>query len=81
MLDTIDLRTMYAQYRDFFAGVISEGIRKNVFRPVNPEDAASMIIALLDGIGLQWIMDRSLFHPPDMARHMYDILLNGIRKY
>ena len=80
MLDAIDLKSMYAQYRNFFAGVISEGIQKKVFRAVNPEDTASMIIALLDGIGLQWIMDRSLFDPQELARQMCDILLNGIRK-
>jgi len=80
MLGAIDLKKLYSDYRLFIAHVIEEGIRKGVFMSVDVMVTASLIIAALDGIGLQWIMDRNLFKSPVIAGQLFETLLEGIRK-
>ncbi len=80
MLGAIDLKKLYADYRVFIAGVIKEGIQKGAFISVDPEVTASLVIAAIDGIGLQWIMDRGLFDPHAIAAQLFETLLQGVRK-
>ncbi len=80
MLGSIDLKSLYAEYRKFISEVIEEGIKTGTFRKIDTQMVASVIIAALDGIGLQWIMDRQLFNPEKISELMFATLLEGIRK-
>ncbi len=80
VLSAIDLKGLYAVYRKFFAEIIDEGIRKEVFRPVDTFLTASLILAVLDGIGLQWIMDRDQFDTRRITDQTFEILLEGVRR-
>jgi len=80
MFGTIDLKKMYADYRGLIAGVIDEGIRKGAFKPMDPNMTASLVMAVLDGIGLQWIMDHDLFEINRLSDQIIETLLEGIRK-
>lgn len=47
----------YRRYRDYFAGLIEQGIAEGVFRPVEPQVAARLIVALAVGMLLQGLLD------------------------
>jgi AcrR family transcriptional regulator len=51
----------YARYRQQIITIIEEGIQEGVFRRVDLSMAASMILALVDGLCLQWIFDPRAF--------------------
>jgi hypothetical protein len=36
---------------------VEQGIRDGTFRKVDPEDAAAVVRALVDGLCIQWIFD------------------------
>ncbi len=46
----------YEQFRLTASSIIKEGVGGS-FRDVNPENAAIMILGMLDGISLQWLFD------------------------
>lgn len=47
-------------------GIVEQGIDEQLFRRVDPEDAAATIRALVDGYCLQWLMG-----PPDTPIELY----------
>ena len=51
----------YSNFRETGAKVIAEGVKKGVFRTVDPKQFSSVVIALVDGISLQWLFDESAF--------------------
>jgi len=74
-----EMNKFYQAYREIFADIIVEGmgdgsIRKNI----NPRSAASMIVGALDGLMVQWILDKENFDFPDVVKTISDTMLNGI---
>jgi len=75
----IDLKSMYEQFRSVIAAVLDEGIAAGVFRPMNTRLVASNLMAILDGLQLQFIIDRNAFDQSRMADETIDLLLEGLR--
>ena len=60
ILDAVDLRKIYYEFRVIITAIIDNGIKKGVFRKVDSHHVASVLIGALDGIMLQWIMDHEV---------------------
>ncbi len=76
----IDLNKLYADYRTVIKAILDEGIRLGKFKKMNTTLTASILIGALDGLMLQWILDKSLFTIDDVATHLFDEFLQGIIK-
>ena len=48
----------YAGCREIDGGIVREGIRRGVFALRDPEEAASTLRAIFDGLMLQWLMEK-----------------------
>lgn len=59
----------YASFRVTIANIIESGIQKGLFREGNSSVYATMIIAMIDGIALQWLFDDSLFNYDDLIKN------------
>jgi len=57
----------YAGCRQIDRGIVTEGIRRGVFAPRDPEEAASTLRAIFDGLMLQWLMEKE----PDAVFETY----------
>ncbi|HHN64636.1 MAG TPA: TetR/AcrR family transcriptional regulator [Nitrospirae bacterium] len=79
---SVDFRfdELYKDARARLAGLIREGIRKGVFRKVNPVHTASLLIAIVDGLLLQWVFNPKSFSLTRIGRDSTDIILKGIEK-
>ena len=60
--------------------ILQEGIASGVFREMDTRLTASVIIAALDGLLLQWILDRNIFDPRNATDVLVETYLNGIKK-
>jgi TetR/AcrR family fatty acid metabolism transcriptional regulator len=80
VLGVLDLKVIYDKYRLFFIDIIRQGIQKDVFKPVDPELLASSLIALLDGLFLQFVLERSAFPLKSAYDAALDAILHGIQK-
>jgi len=48
----------YAGCREIDRGIVTEGIRRGVFALRDPDEAASTLRAIFDGLMLQWLMEK-----------------------
>ena len=68
----------YAKFRDSCARVIEEGVRMGVFKNVNPHHQASLIIATIDGVSLQWLFDETVYDYDEMVKTASQQLLESL---
>jgi hypothetical protein len=80
IMEIFDLNLIYKNYRMVISDILQEGITSGVFREMNTKLTASVIIAALDGLLLQWILDRSIFDPRNATDVLVNTYLNGIKK-
>jgi AcrR family transcriptional regulator len=68
---------MYLGWRTMIADTIADGIRLKKFIDVDPRMAASMLIAILDGVLLQWIVDKKEVDLNNVSSNTIRILFEG----
>ncbi|MBN2425809.1 MAG: TetR/AcrR family transcriptional regulator [Calditrichaceae bacterium] len=76
----IDINAIYTEYRTLFKEILDDGIRRGLFRNIDSFAIASAIVGVMDGLLLQWIMNRNIFDLKSALYKFVDMLLNGIRK-
>ena len=79
IMEIIDLKKIYSEFRIMISGILEEGIAKERFRAMDTHITASVIIGAMDGILLQYIMDRDVFSPQKAISTLLDSYLNGIK--
>jgi len=78
--EIIDLKKIYSEYRIMISGILDEGIAGGWFREMDTHVAASVLIGAMDGILLQFIMDKNVFSPEKAIEVLLDSFLNGIKR-
>ncbi len=73
-----DLRKMYEEYRKIVESILDEGIRKRQIKRVNSKIAASIIIGAIDGLVLQYVLDRDLFDIIEAKNSFLKVFINGL---
>lgn len=68
----------YAKFRDSCARVIEEGVRAGVYKKVNPHYYASIVIATIDGISLQWLFDETVYDYDEVVKAASQQILDGL---
>jgi AcrR family transcriptional regulator len=61
-------RRAYTRARGLVGTVLAQGIAAGQFRPLDAAEAATVALALLDGLALQLTFDRGLMTEPQAAR-------------
>lgn len=70
----------YSKFRQSLLVVIEDGIKAGVFKPIDPQQAASMIIAMVDGVSLQWLFDENVIAYEELRRKSEEMILNYLVK-
>lgn len=68
----------YSKFRDSAVHVIKEGISQGVFRNVDPVQYASYVVAVIDGLSLQWLFDDTAFEYDTITKKSTVLLLEGL---
>ncbi len=75
-----DMKSYFHEYRAFVASILQEAIDGGELRPIDTMVAASGLLAIFDGIMLQWLLDRDRVDVPKTIDTTLDIIWNGISK-
>lgn len=70
----------YKQFRDTAASVINEGITSGNFKKIDPKTYSSFIVALVDGLSLQWLFDNKVFNYDKIVEEAVTLILRSISK-
>jgi AcrR family transcriptional regulator len=74
-----ELDKFYKAYREVFADVIIDGMKEGSFRKdINPHNTAAMLVGALDGVMLQWALDRKHFDFQGVIKTISSSLFHGI---
>jgi len=75
----LDLKSMYDQYRDYITAILEEGIEAGTFRPLKASLVASSLLAALDGLFLQWVLDKEGLPLEEAGEELTEVFLRGIK--
>jgi TetR/AcrR family fatty acid metabolism transcriptional regulator len=70
-----ELAQHYDKFRNSFALVIQQGMQQGDFRTGNSKQFASIIIAMIDGIALQWLFDDSAFSYTEIMKNCEEAIM------
>jgi AcrR family transcriptional regulator len=76
--EVFDLKSYFHEYRAFVAAVLQEGIDAGDLRSIDTVVAAGSLLALFDGIMLQWLLDPDHVDVRKAIDTTLDIIWNGI---
>jgi TetR/AcrR family transcriptional regulator, fatty acid metabolism regulator protein len=69
----------YSKFREAAAAVIQDGVDKGSFRKIDSSAYASIIIAIVDGLSLQWLFDDKVFDYSQMSKKASELILAGLK--
>lgn len=69
----------YAKFRETASVVIRDGIERGAFRKVDPGHYSSFIIAVIDGLSLQWLFDDKVFNYEAITKQASGLILAGLK--
>lgn len=70
----------YSKFRDTCGMVIKQGIESGVFKQVDPILYSSYIIAVVDGLSLQWLFDETVYDYDTIVETARNLILDGLLK-
>ena len=76
--DIFDLKSMYNKLRVQLTDILDKGMAAGSFKQVDSVVVSSVMIAALDGIFLQWLLDKKTFDPVLAIRQMKKIFVDGV---
>ena len=65
----------YTKFRQATGAIIQAGINSGQFRAVEASHVASMIIAMVDGISLQWLFDETTFNYDQLVQNCENLVM------
>ncbi|KAB8032144.1 TetR/AcrR family transcriptional regulator [Fluviispira multicolorata] len=75
-----EIASHYSKFRAAIANIIQQGINQEVFRKGDSLQFASLIIALIDGIALQWLFDEGVFNYDEIVKNCEETIMNFLTK-
>jgi len=69
---------LYREFRRELAAIIISGRQEHVFRELDPDRTATLIIALMEGIMNQWIADHSAFSLDDIRTAVCAMIMDHV---
>lgn len=76
-----EMNAFYASYRKLFSEIFNDGIKDGSFKKIfHPETMATLIIGMIDGLLVQWILDKKNVDFSKSINVMISILLKGISR-
>ena len=77
LFSEIDMTGIYHEYRTLLAGFINEGIKQGKIIKTDPDTLASLLIGTLDGITLQWFLDKEAVNMEKAEAVIMETFING----
>jgi len=69
----------YSTWRDNIAGIVSQGVKDGEFRVTDPQAAAALIVAMVDGVTVQTILDMGLNVDEEFFSSLERAVVTGLK--
>jgi len=79
VISLVNLEQMYSEYKMLIADILYEGMSQGIFKQVDANSVAAIIVGAMDGVMLQWIMNKNAVDIDKISEVMVNTLLSGIQ--
>ena len=73
------IRTFLKKYRHLSSAGLRPGLESGEYREVEPEEIGAISMALIIGIGIQWVIDKEAFDYDKVAKIAEDMIMDYMR--
>jgi AcrR family transcriptional regulator len=77
---SIDIMKVYYDNRAFIESLLEECIAQDKIKPIDTKIVASIIIGTIDGLMIQWILDRNVFDLKEAVSSTACLIIEGMTK-
>jgi len=77
---SIDIMKVYYDNRAFIESLLEECIAQDKIKPIDTKIVASIIIGTIDGLMIQWILDRNVFDLKEAVSSTARLIIEGMTK-
>ena len=77
-LGIVKLEKIYEDFRKIIKSILDEGVRLGKFKSVDTFYTASLMLGAMDGLMIQWIMNKNIFDVKKATEHSMKVFLEGI---
>ncbi len=78
LLNKQDISDVYQSLRDLFTGILEDGIERKIFRSMDAQVTSVAMIAMADGLLLQWLIEPAAFSIKDLGGVAMTSYINGL---
>ena len=75
----VDLPEYYGDSRKLVQSILDECIKEKKIRPVDTLIVASIILGCLDGLIIQWVIDRNIFDMKKSVCTLAEVIIEGLK--
>ncbi len=75
-----DMKKIYYEYRQILSAIIRDGINGGVFREMAVEETAGIFLASVDGLMIQWLLDRDNIDIRKLSEILVETFMKGIAR-
>jgi len=73
------IRKFLKKYRHLGSAGLRPGLESGEYREVEPEEIGAISMALIIGIGIQWVIDKEAFDYDKVAKIAEDMIMDYMR--
>ena len=77
-LGIVKLEKIYEDFRKIFKSILDEGIRLGKLKSVDTYYTASLMLGAMDGLMIQWILNKNVFDVKKATEHSMNVFLTGL---
>ncbi len=73
-----EIKDVYQSLRALMAGILEDGVNIGAFRKMDPQVKSIQLLSMIDGLLLQWLMDREAFSLKEIGKDSVRIFLDSL---
>jgi len=76
--EVMNIKQVYYEYREIVSAIINDGINGGIFNAVDTKTVAGIFLATVDGLLIQWLIDRESMDIRKTADMLFQTVMQGI---
>ncbi len=74
-----EIKDVYQSLRCLVAGILEDGVNMGIFKKMDPQVKSIQLLSMVDGLLLQWLMDREAFSLKEIGTDSVSVFLDSLR--
>ena len=73
-----EIKDVYQSLRSLMAGILEDGVNVGAFKSMDTQNKSIQLLSMVDGLLLQWLMDREAFSLKEIGKDSVSVFLDSL---